>query len=250
VTDAPPFDLLAFGPHPDDVELFCGGTVADAAARGHRVAVVDLTEGEAASRGTPEIRRLEAASAAALLGVAHRENLQLPDAGLRVDDAEALQRLVACIRRLRPALVLAPWRTDRHPDHTATSALVTQALFLAALVRWMPELGGPPHTVREVMYYPMRVMTDVQVLVDISHVRQTKRAAIAAHASQVGPTGVPTLVSASVGEGALEARDAYFGAMAGVAAAEGFVLRRIPILTDPVGTLAQWSAAHFFTGPA
>src|SRR3954470_21237913 len=101
------FDIVGICAHPDDAELVMGGTLAREAARGRRVALVDLTRGESGSRGTPETRAAEAAEAARILGVAHRESLGLPDAQL-CNVTEQKDKVVAALRRLRPRVVILP----------------------------------------------------------------------------------------------------------------------------------------------
>src|SRR5262249_10356592 len=117
-------DALFFGAHPDDVELTSGGLAARLATHGHQVGIVDLTRGEAASRGTPEQRAAEAAEAARALGVEARSSLGLPDLGLDRRDPAQLRAVVECLRAHRPRLVVAPERHDAHPDHIEASALV------------------------------------------------------------------------------------------------------------------------------
>jgi bacillithiol biosynthesis deacetylase BshB1 len=137
-----PVDLLAIFPHPDDAELGCGGTLAKAASRGHRVAIVDLARGEMASRGTVELRAREAQKAARVLGVAVRENVGLPDAGLRNDPATR-EQVALVIRRFRPRVVIAPALEGRHPDHRVAAQLVRDACFVAGLAKVAPEV--PKH---------------------------------------------------------------------------------------------------------
>jgi bacillithiol biosynthesis deacetylase BshB1 len=144
------FDLAAVCAHPDDAELIMGGTIARETGRGRRVALVDLTRGESGSRGTPETRAAEAAEAARILGVAHRESLGLPDAGLAVVP-EQKDPLVAVLRRLRPQVVLLQHWEQRHPDHAAASRLVYDACFLAGLRNYRSDLG-PPHRPRKLIY--------------------------------------------------------------------------------------------------
>jgi bacillithiol biosynthesis deacetylase BshB1 len=242
----PPLDLLAFGAHPDDVELCCGGLLAASAARGYRTGIVDLSRGELGSSGTPELRAAEAARAAQILGLAVRENLGLPDgwispgAGydLSPEDRAAhspLAKVVAAIRRLRPYMVLYPWAHERHPDHEAAGALVGRALFFAG-VRKFP--GGPAaplpvHHVKEALQYPMRHEMTGSFIVDISAVADRKAAAIAAYTSQLRPP-TPTLIGSALTVSAFEARDRYVGSMIGVDAGEAY-LRRGPIgLADPI----------------
>src|SRR5580693_10674826 len=139
-------DLLAIAPHPDDVELTCGGTLIKMVRRGRRVGILDLTGGEMGTRGTVEIRRREAAAAARLLGVAHRENLGLPDAHLelRMDYKLAIAER---IRALQPHTVILPYWEGRHPDHYTASLLGYEACFLAGLAK-LP-LSSQPSAINE-----------------------------------------------------------------------------------------------------
>ena len=134
------FDIAAVCAHPDDAELVMGGTIARETARGRRVCMVDLTRGESGSRGTPETRAAEAQEAARILGVSHRESLDLPDAGLQVVP-EHKDPMVAALRRLRPTVVLLQHWRQRHPDHAAASRIVYDACFLAGLRNYRPDLG-------------------------------------------------------------------------------------------------------------
>lgn len=135
-------DLLAIFPHPDDAELGCGGTLAKSAANGHRVGIVDLARGEMASRGTVELRADESQRAAKVLGVTLRENLGLPDAGLR-NDPPSREQLAMVIRRLKPKVVIAPALEGRHPDHRVAAQLVRDACFVAGLAKVAPDV--PKH---------------------------------------------------------------------------------------------------------
>jgi N-acetylglucosamine malate deacetylase 1 len=132
-------ELLAIFPHPDDAELGCGGTLAKAAAAGHRVGIVDLARGEMASRGTVELRGQESQRAAKVLGVCTRENVGLPDAGLRNDPATR-EQVALVIRRLRPRVVIAPALDGRHPDHRVAAQLIRDACFVAGLAKIAPEV--------------------------------------------------------------------------------------------------------------
>jgi bacillithiol biosynthesis deacetylase BshB1 len=132
---APPLDLLAIAPHPDDAELLCGGALARSAGLGRKVGILDLTRGETGTKGTPEQRAEEAAEAAEVLGVVVRENAGLPDAGLfNTDDSR--ERLVAILRRLQPRVVILPFLTSRHPDHRIAAELGRDACFLAGLANY------------------------------------------------------------------------------------------------------------------
>ncbi len=128
-------DALFFGAHPDDVELSCAGLAARLAEGGRGVGIVDLTRGEAASRGTVAERALEATAAARELGVASRENLELPDLGIDRSDRAQLAAVVGCLRRHRPVLVVAPHADDEHPDHVEAASLIARACYIAGLAR-------------------------------------------------------------------------------------------------------------------
>lgn len=135
-------ELLAIFPHPDDAELGCGGTLAKAAANGHTVGIVDLARGEMASRGTVELRAQESQRAAKVLGVTIRENLGMPDAGLR-NDPPSREQLAMVIRRFKPKVVIAPALEGRHPDHRVAAQLVRDACFVAGLAKIAPDV--PKH---------------------------------------------------------------------------------------------------------
>lgn len=254
-----PLGALAFAPHPDDAELFCGGTLITLADRGHRVGVVDLTAGELASRGDPATRAQEATAAAQIMGLAHRECLGLPDGGVDAQSGAGappavdsqLGIVVQAIRRLRPELVLLPWVEARHPDHQATGLLVRRALFFAGLKRF--ETGLAPHRPTRAMYYPMRHRVAPSVVVDITAALDRKIAAIRCHASQVGPTapGAPaTLVGSPLALQAIEARDRYHGALIGVAAGEPLRTEGPIGLADPLAHIRAepFDSPHFFEG--
>jgi N-acetylglucosamine malate deacetylase 1 len=260
----PGLDLLAFGAHPDDVELCCGGLLALSAARGYRTGIVDLSRSELSTAGTPELRASEAERAGAVLGLAVRENLGFPDgwifpySGYEADSADRpersqLARVVAVLRRLRPEVVVIPWTHERHPDHEATSALLTKALFFANVARFTTAPDLPPFAPREVLRYPMRYHAEPSFVVDISAVADQKARAIAAYASQVGPgaRAPATLIGSPLTLEAFEARDRYHGAMIGVRAGEPYLARGVLGLVDPVAHFRTNAlpAAHFFGVP-
>ena len=134
-------DILAFGAHPDDVELGCGGTLVKLKKIGYNTAIVDLTEGELGSRGTVKQRYQESAEAAELLELEFRTNLKIPDGHIEVNE-ENKNKLIDLIRHTRPRLILAPYHEDRHPDHVHASQLITEAWFYAGVKKVMPDL--PP----------------------------------------------------------------------------------------------------------
>lgn len=230
-------DVLAFGAHPDDVELFCGGTMIRLSDLGYRTGVVDLTRGELASNGTPEGRAREAAEAAEVMGLALRENLGLPDGFLDPSPASPhLAPVVEAIRRHRPELALIPWIEERHPDHAAAGALLTRAVFFAALRRYPGSPAGGAFAPRQVLYYEMRHRMDASFVVDTSASWPRKLEAIRRHASQVSPPpdGAPTLVGSPGALEAIEARDRFHGSRIGASHGEAWRAAQALRIDDPV----------------
>ena len=218
-------DLLVFGPHPDDIEIGLGGTVARHAALGHRVGLCDLTEAELSSNGTREERRAEAAEAARVLGAVSRENLGWPDGGIATTP-ELIRSAVDVIRRHRPRAIAIPYWDDRHPDHIASSQVLRVAAFRSALARF--ETGVEPWRPDWVCYYFINDGATPSFVVDVSEHYDAKRKALDCYRSQftpAGPGAVPTRLTSSTFRQLIESRDAQFGALAGVAFAEGIVVR-------------------------
>jgi N-acetylglucosamine malate deacetylase 1 len=183
IPSAPPVDLLAVAAHRDDVELLCGGTLAKAAAQGHRTGILDLTAGERGTAGSADLRGAEAEKAAGLLGVAARRNAGLPDAGL--ENTQATRETVAgWIRVFRPRVVILPYPEGRHPDHRVASELVYDACFLAGLAKF--PAPGEPHRPEKLLYSLTYREDPVKpsFVVDITEEIETKMAAIRCYASQ------------------------------------------------------------------
>jgi N-acetylglucosamine malate deacetylase 1 len=221
-----PVDLLAFGPHPDDIEIGIGGTVAKHAALGHRVGLCDLTAGEMGSNGTVQERLAEAEAAREVMGCRWRTNLRLPDRAIG-SDPEHARAVASLIRRTRPRVVALPYWSDRHPDHVASSQLLTDGVFNAGLRRYAAE--GDAWKPDSVCYYFINDAAAPSFVVDVSDYYDTKRRALACHATQFKPTGagaVSTRLTESTFQQLISSRDAQFGALAGVAFAEGFVIRQ------------------------
>jgi bacillithiol biosynthesis deacetylase BshB1 len=220
-------DLLAFGPHPDDIEIGLGGTIAKHASLGHAVGLCDLTRGEMSSNGTPEQRVKEAEDARAVLGAAWRENLALPDRAIGAAPDHA-RRVVELIRRARPRGVAIPFWRDRHPDHQAAAELLRGAVFNAKLRRY--EAGGDPWQPAWVGFYFINDSAPPSFVVDVSTHYERKRQALACYVSQFtrATDGAETRLNSPSFRQLIESRDAQFGALAGVRFAEGIVM------TDPV----------------
>lgn len=232
------FDLAVFCAHPDDAELVAGGTLAREAARGRRVAMVDLTRGESGSRGTPETRAEEAAEAARILGVSHRESLGLPDSRLSAVP-EQRDVVVAALRRLRPQIVITQHWEQRHPDHSAASRLVADAAFVAGLRNYRPDLG-PAFRPRKLVYALATVdngEVSPSFVVDVSATWAQKLAAIAAFKSQftAGPGETVSLPFDRFREN-MELAGRRSGARIGVLYGEAFVTRE-PLVVDDLVAL-------------
>jgi len=161
-----PVDVLFFGAHPDDVEWGVGGTALLLRDKGVSFAIVDLTNGEMGSRGTPAERKNEAIQAAGYLGASARENLNLPDCG--VTDSPENRRLIAgAVRRHRPKIVLAPLWKDRHPDHAAAGLLVRNSQLYCGLKNL--DDPNPPHKPSVFLFYPIPLASQLAVQPDSRH---------------------------------------------------------------------------------
>jgi bacillithiol biosynthesis deacetylase BshB1 len=223
-------DLLAFGPHPDDLEIGLGGTLAKHAALGHSVGLCDLTRGEMSSNGTPAERIREAEAARKVLGAAWRENLALPDRAIGTSPLH-LRAIVEIIRRVRPVAIAIPYWHDRHPDHQAASTLLRDAVFNAKLRRY--EAQGDPWHCGWVCCYFINDAGPPSFLVDVSDHYEKKRQALACYASQftrATPYAETRLNSPGFNQ-LIESRDAQFGALAGVRFAEGVAVNE-PIVRE------------------
>lgn len=233
MTDHDGFDIAAFCAHPDDAELVMGGTIAREAARGRRIALVDLTRGESGSRGTPEARAAEAAEAARVLGAVHRESLGLPDARLAVV-AEHKDPVVEAVRRLRPRLLLLQHWEQRHPDHAAASRIVHDAAFLAGLRNYQPDLGPAFRPAKLVYTLATTEAGEAPptLVVDITAHWETKLRAIAAFVSQFAAApGETVSLPFDRFRQNVELAARRYGQRIGVAYGEGFVTRE-PVAVD------------------
>jgi len=227
-------DLLAIAPHPDDVELTCGGTMLKMAQVGYRTGIVDLTRGETGTRGTPETRLREATCAGRILGVKVRRNLGLPDAHLRVCD-EYKAAIAEVIREFEPRTVLLPYWEGRHPDHYTAATLGYEACFVAGLKNY--PLAGEPFRPFKILYAAAYADVRPTLAVDITKQFDRRRRAILAYGSQFRPVKKErSKVSLPLDE--LESRmdivARHYGRMIGVKYAEGFVAKEIARVDDVV----------------
>jgi bacillithiol biosynthesis deacetylase BshB1 len=232
------FDIAAICAHPDDAELLMGGTLAREAAQGRRVALVDLTRGEAGSRGTPETRAREAQEAASILGAAHWESLGLPDARLE-PSPDQKDAVVEAVRRLRPRVLLLHHWQQRHPDHAAASRIGSEAAFLAGLRSYRPDLGTAFRPEKILFALPITEPFDVAptVVVDVTDSWETKMRAIRAFESQFTKApGEPVPLALDRFQQTVELSARRHGQRIGVLFGEGFAAIE-PIRADDLVTL-------------
>ena len=218
-------DLVVFGPHPDDIEIGLGATVARHTDAGYAVGLCDLTRGELSSNGTLDERRAEADAAARVLNAAWRENLAWPDGGI-TRTPELIRSAVEVIRRHRPRAIAIPYWDDRHPDHRGASDVLSAAAFTSGLRRY--ETGEAPWRAEWICYYFINDAAPPSFVVDVSACYERKRQALACYRSQFAPRdggAVTTRLTAPTFRQLIESRDAQFGALAGVAFAEGVVVK-------------------------
>ena len=231
-------DILAFGAHPDDVELGCGGSIAKAISQGKTVGIIDLTRGELGTRGTAEIRDLEAAAAAKVLDVTFRKNLAFRD-GFFVNDEAHQTAIIQLIRIHQPKIVLCNAIEDRHIDHSKGSQLVSDACFLSGLKKIVTkdESGNiqEPWRPAHVYHYIQWKEIKPDFVVDISNHIDTKMQAIHAYASQFYDAKSQEPSTPISSQNFLESvryRAQNLGRLTGVAAAEGFTVERSPLIQD------------------
>lgn len=235
-------DVLAVAPHPDDAEIFCGGTLLMMKLRGHKTGIVDLARGEMASRGSVETRVKETEVANKILKLDLRENLGLPDGsiGFGSDVEEQLRLAVKCLRTIRPELLLLPSSQCRHPDHWSSHELMRRATFMAGLEKFAPDCG-PRYVPHQVLYCQFRYEFRPSLIVDVSAVHADKLKAIEAYNTQIRPVDekglqpeAKTLLSNRHSVSSIEARDRYHGAMIGVAHGEAFLAHNVIGIKDPL----------------
>jgi len=228
--DRPPstrVDILAFGAHPDDVELAASGTLIRAARAGAKTGVISLTRGETGTRGTPAARAHEFDAASVVMGLSHHEMLSLPDGRLQADEPSR-EAVIREIREHRPRLVLLPWWEDRHPDHPAASRIVEEAAFLAGLAK--RDTGQEPYRPSQLVYYMSTWEFEPSFIVDVSGVIEEKRRALQAYGSQVYNTGFqgsepPTFIASEHFQELLFSRMAHYGHLIGKKYGEPFKIR-------------------------
>ena len=224
-------EVLAIAAHRDDVEQTCGGTLLRMQSLGVSTAILDLTQGEAGTRGTAEQRAAEAAEAAHVLGAGWREALDIPDG--RVENTwENRLKVVAVLRRLRPRVVILPYWTARHPDHATASTLGYEACFLSGLARI--ESGAPPHRPFKIVYASLYADVRPNFVVDITPFIEDRHRALMAYQSQYAnqAAGSGLFVPEEEIRERTFAEARHYGNLAGVRYAEPFVQKEVGLVED------------------
>jgi bacillithiol biosynthesis deacetylase BshB1 len=224
-------DVLAIAAHRDDVEQTCGGTLLRMAARGLRTAILDLTQGEAGTRGSAEERAAEAAEAARLLGVGWRQALGFPDSAIE-NTLENRLEIVRVLRRVRPRVVILPYWQARHPDHAIVASLGYQACFLSGLAK--VETGAPPHRPFKIVYASLYADVRPSFVVDITPFIEQRHAALMAYKSQYAnqAAGGALFVPEEEIRERTFAEARHYGLLAGVKYGEPFVQKEVGLVDD------------------
>jgi bacillithiol biosynthesis deacetylase BshB1 len=224
-------DVLAIAAHRDDVEQTCGGTLLRLKARGLRTAILDLTQGEAGTRGSAEERAQEAAEAARLLGAGWRQALNLPDGAVE-NNIENRIRIVRVLRQLRPRVVILPYWQARHPDHAVVAALGYEACFLSGLAK--VETGTEPHRPFKIVYASLYADVRPSFIVDITPFIEQRHAALMAYRSQYAnqPTGGGLFVPEEEIRERTFTEARHYGLLAGVRYGEPFVQKEVGLVDD------------------
>jgi bacillithiol biosynthesis deacetylase BshB1 len=224
-------DVLAIAAHRDDVEQTCGGTLLRMASRGLRTAILDLTQGEAGTRGTAEERAREAAEAARLLGAGWRQALNLPDGGVE-NTLENRIEIVRVLRLLRPRVIILPYWQARHPDHAMVAALGYQACFLSGLAKI--ETESAPHRPFKIVYASLYADVRPSFIVDITSFIEQRHAALMAYRSQYAnqPAGSGLFVPEEEIRERTLAEARHYGLLAGARYGEPFVQKEVGLVDD------------------
>jgi N-acetylglucosamine malate deacetylase 1 len=224
-------DVLAIAAHRDDVEQTCGGTLLRMASRGLRTAILDLTKGEAGTRGTAEERAEEAAQAARLLGVGWRQALDLPDGAVE-NTLEYRTKIVRVLRLLRPRVVILPYWQARHPDHAIVAAIGYDACFLSGLAK--VDTGMSPHRPFKIVYASLYADVRPSFVVDISPFVEQRHLALMAYRSQYAnqSAGSALFVPEEEIRERTFAEARHYGLLAGVRYGEPFVQKEVGLIDD------------------
>jgi bacillithiol biosynthesis deacetylase BshB1 len=224
-------EVLAIAAHRDDVEQTCGGTLLRMHSLGVSTAILDLTQGEAGTRGSAQERAAEAAEAARILGVAWREALDITDG--RVENTwDNRLKVVEALRRVRPRVVILPYWSARHPDHSTASILGYEACFLSGLAKI--ETGAPPHRPFKIIYASLYADVRPSFVVDITPFIEDRHRALMAYHSQYAnqSAGSGLFVPEEEIRERTFAEARHYGTLAGVRYAEPFVQKEVGLVDD------------------
>ena len=224
-------DVLAIAAHRDDVEQTCGGTLLRMAARGLRTAILDLTQGEAGTRGTADERAREAEEAARILGVGWRQALTVPDGAIE-NTLENRVAIVHVLRRLRPRVVILPYWQARHPDHAVTGTLGYDACFLAGIKK--VDTGTDPHRPFKIVYASLYADVRPSFVVDVTPFIEQRHLALMAYRSQYAnqSAGSGLFVPEEEIRERTFAEARHYGLLAGVRYGEPFVQKEVGLVDD------------------
>ncbi len=224
-------DVLAIAAHRDDVEQTCGGTLLRMASRGSRTAILDLTGGEAGTRGTAEERAREAEEAALILGVGRRQALTFPDGAIE-NTLENRIAIVRVLRQIRPRVVILPYWQARHPDHAMVGALGYDACFLSGLTKI--DTGSQPHRPFKIVYASLYADVRPSFIVDIAPFIEQRHQALMAYRSQYAnqSAGSGLFVPEEEIRERTFAEARHYGLLAGVLYGEPFVQKEVGLVDD------------------
>jgi bacillithiol biosynthesis deacetylase BshB1 len=225
-------DVLAFGAHRDDIELTCAGTMIKLVDQGYKTGIIDLTAGEMGTRGTAEERAGEAEESAKILKVLYRENLEIPDANIEINEENKL-KVIKVLRKYRPKIIFLPYWTDRHPDHAHASQLVFESAFVSGLSKLNSD--QPKHRPERLIYYMCNYKFEPSFIVDVTEQYERKMMAVHCYKSQIyNPNyqGEQTYISSPEYLDSIEVRSRYYGGLIGKKHGEPFLVRDMIEIVD------------------
>ncbi|MHB1253117.1 MAG: bacillithiol biosynthesis deacetylase BshB1 [Candidatus Humimicrobiaceae bacterium] len=227
-------DVLAFGPHPDDVEMGCGGLLIKLKKIGYKTGIIDLTRGELSSNGDIETRMGETRAASEVLGLDVRENLNLQDGNI-INDIESRNRIIEMLRKYQPKMVLLPYYKDRHPDHENAHKLIKDSVFISGLIRYQTSMDFFRPDI--VLNYMLHFEFTPSFIVDIADELEKKVEAVTAYKSQFFSTvekDVVTHISTKSFKDILHTRAKYFGLKINSSAGEAYFINSKIKINDPL----------------
>ena len=226
-------DVLAFGPHPDDADLGCGGLLLKLKSMGHTTGIIDVTEAELSSNGDPDTRKKETLNASKILKLDIRENLKISD-GAVANNGENRLKIIEIIRKYKPSLAVIPYEKDRHPDHENSSKLLKDAIFISGLKNFKTDIEF--HKPKIVISYMLNYQFKHNFIVDISDYYIQKMEAFSAYKSQFNRDGGgrPTYINSRYFYDFITSRNKYYGLKINVEYGEPFFIDSDIKIDDPV----------------